>query len=130
MGIKGLKKSDRHNVEDLLTHLKEDKRIIGALQYGSSVTADSYNDIDIALISSDVIPAKQKLKILLSLPDSIDLKFIEDLPLYVAKEAIKGELLFNRDQALIFDLFVSIFQQWEDFKPQFELYLDVVANGL
>lgn len=126
----GLSKADQQLVEEVLVKIKKDNRIIGGILFGSSILSESYEDIDITILTTETLSIKQKLSILTVMPDKIDLKFFEDLPLYIAKDAIKGKLLFNRNNERIFEIFVSTFQHWEDFKPQFELYLDVVANGL
>ena len=99
--------------------------------FGSALNSDNYRDIDIALISTTPpITDKEKLKIILSTPEKFDIRFLEDFPLNIAKDVIKGRLILNKDYDKVFDRFVSIFQEWELFRPSFELYLEVSKNGV
>jgi len=125
-----LSEHDQLLLDIFIKEILGDKRIVGVVLFGSALEQEIYRDIDLALISSEKLTAKQKLSILLNAPDKFDVKFLEDLPLYVAKDTIKGKLLVNRNNNVIFDVFVDIIKKWEDFKPLYELYLDVVANGL
>ena len=67
--------------------------------------------------------------VLLLVLTKIDLSFLEELPLYIARHAIEGKLIVNRDEDKVFDIVIGLLQKWEDFRPMWELYLDVSING-
>ena len=122
---------DKSRVEQYLELFKSDPQIIGAILHGSSIKSNNYNDIDIALISRDLtLNSKEKLHYILKSPEGFDVRFLHDFPIYVAKDVIKGELLLNKDYDLVFNRYIKIIQEWELFRPSYELYLDVILNGL
>ncbi len=126
-----LSEKDRKLIDIFTRKIDKDPRFIGVILFGSALNSDNYRDIDIALISTTPpIPDKEKLKIIVSTPEKFDIRFLEDFPLNIAKDVIQGRLILNKDYDKVFDRFVSIFQEWELFRPSFELYLEVSKNGL
>ena len=122
---------DKSRVEKYLKLLESDDRIIGVILHGSALASDNYHDIDIALISRNLaLNSKEKLQYILQSPPGFDVRFLHDFPIYIAKDVIKGELLLNKDYDLVFDRYIWIIQDWELFRPSYELYLDVILNGL
>lgn len=124
-----LRDEDKSRLEEYISKIKDDKNILGVILFGSALNRDDYKDIDILLISSNKLSSSVKSKYILSSPDKFEIHFLDDLPIYIAKEAIKGEILLQKDYLLICDIFINIIHEWEDFRPAYELYLDVVLNG-
>ena len=126
-----LSNHDQARLEIYVDSLSSDENIIGAILHGSGSQSDNYNDIDIALIAKDHnISAKQKLHYILHSPDGFDVRFLHDFPLPIAKNVIQGKLLFNKDYDRVFDEHIAIIQEWEIFRPTWELYLEVSLHGL
>jgi hypothetical protein len=125
----GLSKADQQFLDKFLQDILLDQRIIGVFHFGSSVTENSYKDIDIALITEPIFSIQAKFDMKLQSPERIDVSFLEDLPLDIAKNVIKGSLIVNRNKDRVFDIVVEIIKRWEDFKPMWDLYVDVSING-
>jgi predicted nucleotidyltransferase len=122
---------DHKTLENSIQKIDKDPLFIGMILFGSALHSDQYHDIDIALISTNPpISDQEKLKIILSFPEKFDVRFLEDFPLNIAKDVIRGNLILNKDYNEIFDRFISIFQNWELFRPSFELYLEVSKSGV
>ena len=126
-----LSEKDRKTLEIFTKEIIKDPRFIGIIQFGSVLHSDHYKDIDIALISTNPpISDQDKLKIILSSPEKFDIRFLEDFPLNIAKDVIRGKLILNKNYNEVFDRYVSIIQRWELFRPSFELYLEVSRSGV
>jgi len=126
-----LSEKDHKTLENFTKKIDKDPLFIGIILFGSALHSNNYNDIDIALIStSPPISDQEKLKIILSTPEKFDVRFLEDFPLNIAKDVICGKLILNKDYNEVFDRFVSIIQNWELFRPSFELYLEVSKSGV
>lgn len=126
-----LSEKDRKTLENFTQKIDKDPRFIGIILFGSVLHSNDYQDIDIALISTNPpISDREKLKIIQSTIEKIDIRFLEDFPLNIAKDVICGKLILNKDYDEIFDRFVSIIQEWELFRPSFELYLEVSKSGV
>ncbi|TXT59732.1 MAG: putative Nucleotidyltransferase domain protein [Promethearchaeota archaeon] len=124
-----LSDNDKKSLWKIIKKLKQDKDILAAILYGSALKSDTYNDIDLGIVRMPTSNLKS-LKYLLQFPEKFDLHFLTDMPIIIAKEAIKGEILFYKDYSQIFDIFIEIIKEWESFRPYYELYLESVKSGL
>ncbi|MFO7796307.1 MAG: hypothetical protein ACQERB_06505 [Promethearchaeati archaeon] len=124
-----LSDNDKKKLYRIITELKQDDDILAAILYGSALNSDNYNDIDLAIVRKPNSNSKS-LKYLLQFPEKFDAHFLTDMPIIIAKEAIKGKILFYKDYSQIFDIFINIIKEWESFRPYYELYLEPVKNGL
>ena len=126
-----LSEKDRNTLENFTKKIDKDPLFIGIILFGSALNSDHYHDVDIALISTNPpISDQEKLKIILSSPEKFDVRFLEDFPLNIAKDVIRGKLILNKNYNEVFDRFVSVIQEWELFRPSFELCLDVSKSGV
>ena len=126
-----LSEKDRKTLENFTKKIDKDPLFIGIILFGSALNSDHYHDIDIALISANPpISDQEKLKIIKSTPEKIDVKFLEDFPLNIAKDVIRGKLILNKNYNEVFDRFVSVIQNWDLFRLSFELYLEVSKSGV
>jgi len=122
---------DYNRLKQYLSFLQKDDRIVAAILHGSVLTTNQYQDIDLALITSDPsISEQDKLNYYLRSPENFDVRFLRDFPLYIAKEVIKGRLMLNKDYDFVFDTIINVIQEWELFRPSFELYMEMVLDGL
>jgi len=124
-----LSDNDKKNLDRTIVKLKQDEDILAVILYGSALKSDNYNDIDLALVKKPNSNPKS-LKYLLQFPEKFDVHFLTDMPIIIAKEAIKGKILFNKDYPLLFDIFIKIIKEWESFRPYYKLYLESVKSGL
>lgn len=122
---------DKLKLQKYIKTIEADDQIIALILHGSACNSEKYHDVDIALIPKDAsISEKCKLDYSLQSPDNFDVRFLQDFPIYIAKDVIKGKILLNKNYELVFDTYIAIIQEWEMFRPSFELYMDVILNGL
>lgn len=124
-----LSEKDQETLENIISDLKQDNTILAAIIYGSALESRNYRDIDLAIVTRRDTSSKS-LKYLLRFPEKFDAHFLKDMPIIIAKEAIKGEILFNKEYSELFDLFIEIIREWESFRPYYKIYLEAVKNGL
>jgi len=92
--ISSLSEKDRKTLEIFTQKIDNDPLFIGIILFGSALHSDYHHDIDIALISTNPpISDQEKLKIILSSPEKFDVRFLEDFPLNIAKDVIRGKLM-------------------------------------
>ncbi|MBD3213782.1 MAG: hypothetical protein GF311_14325 [Candidatus Lokiarchaeota archaeon] len=124
-----LSERDEKILHNLIEELKHDKGILAAILFGSVLKSTVYNDIDLAIVRTPN-SASKSLKYLLQFPPKFDVHFLTEMPIIIAKEAIKGELLFNKNYSQLFDIYIRIIKEWESFRPYYNLYLETVKSGL
>ncbi|MBD3193591.1 MAG: hypothetical protein GF317_00945 [Candidatus Lokiarchaeota archaeon] len=124
-----LSERDKKILHNIIEELKQDKGILAAILFGSVLKSNVYNDIDLAIVRTPN-SASKSLKYLLQFPLKFDAHFLTEMPIIIAKEAIKGELLFNKDYSQLFDIYIKIIKEWESFRPYYDLYLETVKNGI
>ncbi len=83
------------------------------------------SDIDVCISLSLLIKERTKLrlKLLSNLPEKFDLQIFEDLPIYLKKEVLQGELLYCKNKKNLINLSLEIIKEYEDFKPIYDYYL-------
>ena len=129
MGEYNLKNQDKETFTELISFLKKDKDILALLVYGSVLKTENYRDIDVAVVKYPN-SLEKPLKYLLQFSKKLDIHFLHEMPLIIAKEAIQGVLVFNKEYSTLFNIFTDIIFKWEKFRPYHKLYLECVQNGL
>ncbi|QEE18020.1 hypothetical protein DSAG12_03858 [Promethearchaeum syntrophicum] len=118
-------------LERYIDQLQDDPNILAMVVYGSATKSNKYNDIDIALIAfPEKIPYIDELKYMLGTNEEFDIHFLHKLPVYIQKDAIKGKLKFYKDYQIIFNVFINIIREWDDFHKRYGLFLEVIRDGL
>lgn len=121
--------TDWEILTSFMDKMQRDSDVLALYLFGSALHSPHYQDLDVAIVlHPDATP--KKMKVLLNFPMLVDGHFLADMPILIAKEAIKGQLLFNKDYALLFSIVMEIITQWEDFRPHYELYLEGVKHGV
>ena len=121
----------QQKLEGYIEKLQDDPDILGMIVYGSATKSNKYNDIDIALIGfPEKIPKIDELKYMVGTYEEFDIHFLHKLPVYIQKDVIKGKLLFYKDYQIIFDIFIDIIREWDDFHKRYELFLEVIRDGI
>ena len=125
-----LLKSDSH-FKTLLDLIKNDQEILAAVVFGSYLSRSSYRDIDICLFSfKGEIDQSLELKYRLLLPEKYDVRFFSKFPLYIQTEIMEtGEIIFNKQQDALFDIYYKKIKEFNLFYPHFKTYLEAVKNG-
>ncbi len=121
----------QQKLEFYIKQLQDDPNILAMVLYGSAIKSNNYNDIDIALIAfPEQIPFIDELKYMIEAKEEFDIHFLHELPVYIQKDAIKGKLLFYKDYQIIFDVFINIIREWDDFHKRYGLFLEVIRDGI
>jgi hypothetical protein len=89
--------------------------------------------VDICLLlepaTYDALTLSEKKLEYLALGDA-DVQVFQQLPLYIRHRVLKeGKLLFVRDEDRVYESAFRTIQEWEDFRPYYQRYLDEVARG-
>ncbi len=100
-------------------------RLKFAYIYGSAAEgkAGRLSDIDVCLYygMKDGDAMRRLLyKIKGMLPDRYDVQMFQLLPIVVRKEIFRGELIYCRDKAVVYDLAFGTFREYEDFEPRYK----------
>jgi|SRR3989344_7043539 len=56
--------------------------------------------------------------------DKFDVQVLQDLPLYVQKEVLKGKVIYAQDLTFVYDHAYEIIKRWEDFKGYYYDYIE------
>ncbi|HMA83270.1 MAG TPA: nucleotidyltransferase domain-containing protein [Candidatus Thermoplasmatota archaeon] len=95
--------------------------------YGSQSTNNQtpMSDADIAVYydAGKEQRFKFRMKILGRVDDHYDIQIFQDLPLYIKKDVIKGNLLYTSDKRLIHDISRKTYREFDDFKKRFYDYI-------
>ncbi len=95
--------------------------------YGSQSTNKQtpMSDIDIAVYHDATKEQRFKfrMKILGRVNDKYDIQIFQDLPLYIRKDVIKGELLYSSDKQFTHNIARKTYQAFEDFKKRYYDYI-------
>lgn len=123
--------------EELLARAKSDKEVLAVILYGSEARQEqiSTSDIDICLVLNPLHHHTKKdtysQKRLEYLKDfAFDIKVFQQLPLYIRRRVIKeGQVLFVRDERILYELAWRTAQAFDDFKHIHSAYLNEVESG-
>ncbi len=103
-------------------------KLIFVYIFGSQVdgTAREDSDIDVCLFY-DIEDKKElhklELKIKGIFPEKYDMQFFQSLPLYIRKEIFRGNLIYCKDERLVFDIALKTFRDFEEFEPRYLFYV-------
>ena len=95
--------------------------------YGSSLSSyhldDSDVDICIYIDEEKKKLPKIRLDLLKKFNEKLDIQIFQLLPLYVQIEVLKGEILYVKEKARLYEIADETIEEYEDFYP---LYLDYI----
>jgi len=119
-------------LEKFLAQVRKDEDVLAVFLFGSTVREEQthLSDIDLCLVlvpkPTPFGPAKLLRKRLDYLKDfAFDIQIFQQLPLYVRRRILKGgQILFVRDEALLYELAFRTAQAFEDFRPIYLGYLE------
>ncbi|KXA92682.1 hypothetical protein AKJ65_07200 [candidate division MSBL1 archaeon SCGC-AAA259E19] len=118
-------------LEKAVNRIKEtdrEKKVQFIILFGSSARGDStdLSDIDLA-VGYDGNERERfdfRIKISGELPQNFDVQIFQDLPLYLKKEVLKGEVLFARDFGELHELALDVIREYDMFEPNFLDYVE------
>jgi len=124
--------------DGLIGRAQQDQDVLAIIVFGSQGRGDAgpSSDLDICLVLrpkeySDLELSRKKLEYIkhASIP-GLDIHVYQQLPLYIRKRILKeGEILFCRDEDVLYELAFRTVQEFEDFKRIYYGYLEEVARG-
>jgi predicted nucleotidyltransferase len=122
---------DTELLHQVLARAEKDTDVLAVIIYGSYARGEPYHDIDVCLVlwpsRTSMVNGLQK-EVTYSEP-GMDIHLFHDLPLYIQIRVLEeGRCRLVKDDDIYYDLVRITLQQWEDFRPLFEMYLEEVLN--
>jgi len=125
----------REHLARLIERAKRDERILAVILFGSVARnqASHASDVDVCLVADREVAApgpRAELRMEYAGNFDLDLSLYRDLPLYLRRRVLAdGRVLFVRDEDSLYDLALRTVQEFEDYRPLYEAYLEEVARG-
>lgn len=118
-------------VKPLLSEVKSDPEVLSIILFGSHARQEgsSISDVDIAIVLmpeaySRYELSRKRLSYLERFP-GLDIHVFQGLPLQICRRVLKeGEILWVRDEDLLYDLAYRTIRKWEDFRPYYEMIVE------
>jgi predicted nucleotidyltransferase len=123
--------SSTESLNQVLVNAQVDSDILAVVVYGSYARGESYRDIDVCLVlwPFEVSEGNSLQKEIAYSEPGIDVHLFQALPLYIQIKVLEeGVSKLVKDDDAYYDLVRITLQQWEDFRPLFESYLEEVLN--
>ena len=124
------------DVEKLRRLACQDTDVLAVLLFGSVARGEqtARSDIDVCLVLMprktpyESLPlARKRLEYLTQV--DLDVQIFQTLPLYIRSRILKeGQVLFVRDEDLLYEVAFRTAQAFEDFKPIYYRYLEQIAH--
>lgn len=89
------------------------------------------SDIDLAVFyeGNKEERFKFRMSVLGRTGDEFDVQIFQDLPLYIQKEVISyGKLLYYKEYDVVFDIYINVIKNFDDFKRHLNLYLSYLGG--
>ena len=110
-----------------LREMPDFHRVKFVILFGSQASgkANKMSDYDFAVYydGSDKERFDFRKKILSIVPDKFDVHVLQDLPLYVQNEVLKGKVIYAKDLRFAYDHAYEIIKRFEDFKKYYYDYI-------
>ena len=110
-----------------LRKMKDFDRVKFVILFGSQASgkAGPMSDFDFAVYYEGNSDERYDFRkeILGRVPDKFDVHVLQDLPLYVQKEVLKGKVIYAEDLTFVYDHAYEIIKRFEDFKKYYYDYI-------
>lgn len=122
-------------LEKTKVFLEKKEEIIFAYVFGSFITEEKYNDIDVAVYIKnekiDHIDYSISLSVEMEkeIKQPLDIKVINALPLPLKYHITKGILLFTKDEILHENFICDVWKKYIDFKYFSDIYIKELKNA-
>jgi predicted nucleotidyltransferase len=124
------------DINKLLAQARQDADVLAVLLFGSVARGEqtARSDIDVCVVLMPrstpyerPLLAHKRLEYLTHF--DLDVHIFQALPLYIRSRVLKeGQVLFVRDEDLLYAIAFRTAQAFEDFKPIYYRYLEHVAH--
>ena len=111
--VRKIKKNNQNmtniDIDEVISKLKSSSFVHSIILFGSKArgTEKEKSDIDICIIPKPdlEIPLKERISLNNSLPENVDISFIDELPVYIRKRiCLEGRVLYTQDMYYILTL--------------------------
>ncbi|PWB54320.1 MAG: hypothetical protein C3F06_04525 [Candidatus Methanoperedenaceae archaeon] len=114
-------KNSNNDLNEVLLKLRSSRLVHSIILFGSKArgTEKEKSDIDICIIPKpDInIPLKERISLNNSVPENIDISFMDELPVYIRKRIfLEGKVLYTEDMYYILTLSKINDMEYERFK--------------
>lgn len=124
---------NENNIQKLIEFASGDSDVVSVILFGSAARSEdnTQSDVDICIILkrynySKIFLSKKKLKFIAEF-GNLDIQIYQQLPVYIRQRILKeGKILFCKDEDELYNVAFETIQQYEDFKPIYEYYLQEV----
>lgn len=126
-------KIDQEEVTRLVKkEVLKDKEVLAAILFGS-FPQEGFSDIDVCIVLypgkyENLYLSEKKLKLMMALGD-FDIQIFQQLPLYIRIRVLKGEVIFCRDEKVLYEVAIQTIKEFEDYKKIYYEYLRGVSRG-
>ncbi len=126
-------KIDQEEVTRLVKkEVLKDKEVLAAILFGS-FPQEGFSDIDVCIVLypgkyENLYLSEKKLKLMMALGD-FDIQIFQQLPLYIRIRVLKGEVIFCRDEKVLYEVAIQTIKEFEDYKKIYYEYLSGVSHG-
>ena len=110
----------------------KDTEILAAILFGS-FPREGFSDIDVCIVLypgkyKNLYVSEKKLNLMMALGD-FDIHIFQQLPMYIRIRVLKGEVIFCRDEKLLYEVAIQTIEEFEDYEKIYDEYLRGVARG-
>jgi predicted nucleotidyltransferase len=124
-----------NQISQVLQTARLDSQALALILFGSQTrgeqTAVSDTDLCLVLTPAPYTPlelSEKKLEYLAKF--SVDIHIFQQRPLYVKHRVLRdGEVLFCRDEDMLYELVFTVIREYSDFEHVYRDYLKEVANA-
>ena len=81
------------------------------------------SDYDFAIYYDGNRDKKYKFLLEANYDEKCDVKIFQDLPLFIQKEVLKGELIYAKDISFVYDIAYETIKEFERFRRHYYSYL-------
>jgi uncharacterized protein len=123
------------SVNKLVAQASQETDVLAVILFGSVARGEqtAHSDVDICLVLTPErvrdksVLSRKRLEYLAQF--DLDVQIFQALPLYIRHRVLKeGQVLFVRDEDLLYEVAFRTAQAFEDFKPIYYRYLEQVAH--
>ncbi len=123
---------DIEEIKQRILDLDKKKKVKFIILFGSYAAGKQtpLSDIDIAVYYD--APQRERFEFLISadLPDYVDLKTFQDLPILIQKEIISGKVIYYRDYDFTFNEFMKVIKEFSTFEKYYNEYYQEALRRL
>jgi len=122
-------------ISEVIQTAREDGQVLALILFGSQARGDqdTVSDTDLCLVLSPALStplefSEKKLEYLAKF--SVDIHVFQQMPLYLKQRVLHdGEVLFCRDEDMLYELAFAVIREYSDFEHVYRDYLKEVANA-